>query len=129
MGLYTDSRGKPSTSRTSAIVEWEGPASHAAWHAPYLVLFHEHFVEVRHGDSGKLVHVLYGQDIHCTWDGRGVVQGEGADTFADVKVPRIHAAQLDDSGEPETHGGLKRQRVVALMPTERFEVPAEPPSS
>ncbi|KAI0334265.1 CNH-domain-containing protein [Cubamyces sp. BRFM 1775] len=129
-GLYVDKRGVPS--RSPPIIEWEGTATQAAWHAPYVVLFSTSFIEIRHVESGRLAQIITGQDVHCLWDGRGVVSAELApgrpDDFDDPRTPRIHAA-LDDSEissfltNSHIHGIARRQRVVELVPTERMVVP------
>ncbi|KAM5537340.1 hypothetical protein V8D89_009070 [Ganoderma adspersum] len=127
-GLYVDKRGTPS--RSPPTIEWEGAASHAAWHPPYVVLFSPAFIEIRHVESGRLAQVITGHDIRCTWDGRGVVRPEGIDEFADPRTPRIHAV-LDDSEMSSTfsanqhhlRSGGKRQHTVVLSPTERLVVP------
>ncbi|KAI0751992.1 CNH-domain-containing protein [Fomes fomentarius] len=126
-GLYVDKRGAPS--RTPAVIEWEGVATHAAWHAPYVLLFGNSFVEIRHVESGRLAQVVTGQDIRCLWDGRGVVQSpNGQDEFDDPRTPRIHAA-LDDSEmatfslHSRSHSRPRQQHVVVLTPTERLIVP------
>lgn len=122
-----DKRGAPS--RTPAVIEWEGVATHAAWHAPYVLLFGNSFVEIRHVESARLAQVITGQDIRCLWDGRGVVQSpNGQDEFDDPRTPRIHAA-LDDSEmatfslHSRSHSRPRQQHVVVLTPTERLIVP------
>ncbi|TFK84447.1 CNH-domain-containing protein [Polyporus arcularius HHB13444] len=133
-GLYVDKRGAPS--RSPPIIEWEGTASHAAWHPPYVVLFTPAFIEVRHVESGRLAQVINGLDVRCLWDGRGVVRPEGFDDFDDPRTPRIHAV-LDDSemssytmaaharsrSRSQSSSPPKRQHVVVLTPTERLVVP------
>ena len=125
--MYVDKRGAPS--RTPPTIEWEGVARHAAWHAPYVLLFCTTFVEVRHVESGRLAQVINGQDISCLWDGRGVVHPDGPDAFDDPRTPRIHAV-LDDPGtsmsmaaRAHSHSPSRRQCVVVLAPTERLVVP------
>ncbi|KAI9061856.1 CNH-domain-containing protein [Trametes sanguinea] len=128
-GLYVDKRGVPS--RSPPVIEWEGVATHAAWHAPYVVLFHESFIEARHVESGRLAQIVSGHDIRCLWDGRGAVPAEhdaafGYDDFEDPRTPRIHAV-LDRSDAPSLTSHVrnpgKRQRIVELVPTERLVVP------
>ncbi|RPD76827.1 CNH-domain-containing protein [Lentinus tigrinus ALCF2SS1-7] len=133
-GLYVDKRGAPS--RSPPTIEWEGVASHAAWHPPYIVLFTPAFIEVRHVESGRLAQVINGLDIRCLWDGRGIVHQEGFDDFEDPRTPRIHAV-LDDSemasysvtahsqsrSRSQSRGVPRQQHVVVLAPTERLVVP------
>ncbi|KAI1795435.1 CNH-domain-containing protein [Ganoderma leucocontextum] len=127
-GLYVDKRGAPS--RSPPTIEWEGVASHAAWHPPYILLFGPALIEVRHVESGRLAQVITGRDIRCTWDGRGVIHPDGVDEFADPRTPRVHAV-LDDSemssafstNQHHLRGVPKRQHAVVLAPTERLVVP------
>lgn len=127
--MYVDKRGTPS--RSPPTLEWEGVASHAAWHPPYVVLFSSSFIEVRHVESGRLAQLVNGHDIRCTWDGRGVVRSDGIDDFDDPKTPRIHAV-MDDSeiasfarnaSISRSRSPPTRQHAVALVPTERLVVP------
>ncbi|KAI0826493.1 CNH-domain-containing protein [Trametes gibbosa] len=138
-GLYMDKRGAPS--RTPSVIEWEGTAVHAGWHAPYVLLFNPFFIEIRHVESGRLAQVISGHDIRCVWDGRGVISptvvnpGNSADeseAVEDPRTPRVHtvmdnseispsfAAPAPSHGAP-THPG--RQVVFQLMPTERLVIP------
>ncbi|KAI0632704.1 CNH-domain-containing protein [Trametes polyzona] len=136
-GLYVDKRGTPS--RSPPLIEWEGLATHAAWHAPYVLLFNPAFIEVRHVESGRLAQIVPGHDVHCVWDGRGLVpaqaqaQVQAQDEFEDPRTPRIHAV-MDDSdisafafaapGQARVvPAHLGRQHVVELVPTERLVVP------
>ncbi|KAI0776660.1 CNH-domain-containing protein [Trametes elegans] len=131
-GLYVDKRGAPS--RSPATIEWEGIATQAAWHAPYVSLFCSSFIEVRHVESGRLAQIITGQDVRCVWDGRGVVRPEplagGLDEFDNPRTPRIHAV-MDDSDMSSFatsvrlsgHVFPRRQHVVEFVPTERLVVP------
>ncbi|CDO69978.1 hypothetical protein BN946_scf184836.g52 [Trametes cinnabarina] len=126
-GLYVDKRGAPS--RSPPVIEWEGVAAHAAWHAPYVLLFHDSFIEVRHIESGRLAQIMLGRDVRCLWDGRGVIPAEHPafdDEFEDPRTPRIHAV-LDDSDvlshNPYNQTPHERDHVVELVPTERLVVP------
>ncbi|KAI8992805.1 CNH domain-containing protein [Trametes punicea] len=129
-GLYVDKRGTPS--RSPPTIEWEGTALQAAWHAPYVLLFTDSFIEVRHVESGRLAQIVSGKNIRCLWDGRGVVPQEqafaGLDAFEDPRTPRVHAVLDDYDMSPfmtQAHPRdvLPRQRVVELIPTERLIVP------
>ncbi|KAI0641008.1 CNH-domain-containing protein [Trametes meyenii] len=129
-GLYVDKRGAPS--RSPPTIEWEGLAMQAAWHAPYVLLFNSSFVEVRHVESGRLAQIITGKDIHCLWDGRGVVPAfsaaGGFDPFEDPRTPRVHLA-MDDSAIASfalrdfSHSSSTRQHIFELVPTERLVVP------
>ncbi|KAI0371007.1 CNH-domain-containing protein [Pilatotrama ljubarskyi] len=127
-GLYVDKRGAPS--RSPPTIEWEGVATEAAWHAPYVLLFCPSFVEVRHVESGRLAQIIPGQDVRCLWDGRGVVHPPQAPEvaafgdFDDPRTPRVHAV-MDDSeiSSFKNPAATRRQHVVELVPTERLIVP------
>jgi hypothetical protein len=69
-GLYVDKHGDPC--RTMGTIEWEGTAERVAFHAPYILLFDSRFIEVRHVETGRLAQIIPGNEIRCTWDGRGV---------------------------------------------------------
>ncbi|KAI0742489.1 CNH-domain-containing protein [Daedaleopsis nitida] len=131
-GLYVDKRGDPS--RSPPIIEWEGVAVHAAWHPPYVLLFGDSFIEVRHVESGRLAQVITGHAVRCVWDGRGVVRPEGQDEFDDPRTPRIHAVlegsetsaistRLSPQFGAHSRSVPRRQHVVVLNPTERLVVP------
>ncbi|KAH9925627.1 uncharacterized protein BXZ73DRAFT_22846, partial [Epithele typhae] len=78
--------------RSPPTIEWECVAIHAAWHAPYVLLFSHFFIEVRHVESGRLAQIIPGRDAQCLWDGRGVLHREGLEElFDDPRAPRVHA--------------------------------------
>ncbi|KII86069.1 hypothetical protein PLICRDRAFT_44527 [Plicaturopsis crispa FD-325 SS-3] len=67
-GLHVDSEGNP----THPLFQWEGQsAERAVLELPYILLFHNRCIEVRHVDTGKLVQIIPGTNMRCTWDGRG----------------------------------------------------------
>ncbi|KAF8902367.1 Dbl-like domain-containing protein [Gymnopilus junonius] len=69
-GLYVDKHGEPC--RSFGLIEWEGTAERVAFHPPYVVLFDSRFIEVRHVETGRLAQIIPGNEVRCTWDGRGV---------------------------------------------------------
>ncbi|KAG5643359.1 hypothetical protein DXG03_001041 [Asterophora parasitica] len=67
-GIYVDKQGYPN--RNTCIIEWEGTVDAVAFHPPYVMLFDQRFVEIRHYETGRLAQIIPGQDIRCIWDGR-----------------------------------------------------------
>ena len=114
-GLYANKFGD--ISRTGTI-EWEGKAERVAWHPPYILLFDPQFIEIRHVETGHLVQIISGNDMRCSWDGRGTYQTipEGALAEGVSQEPRVHGVmnmempQLGNMGETVQH-------VFELMPT------------
>lgn len=66
-GIFLDQDGCPSQRRERNIIEWEGAAKRAVLLLPYVILFDNTFVEVRHLETGGLVQVLTGVGIECIW--------------------------------------------------------------
>lgn len=116
-GMYVDRHGDPS--RRMGTVEWEGWAERAAWHPPYILLFNSQFIEVRHVQTGHLVQIISGNDIRCTWDGRGTSQSQAISegSWVEVNSPelRIHAVMNLDSSQPERRGATA-QHLFELIP-------------
>lgn len=69
-GLYVNCSGDLLPSRQK--IEWFNTAERVAYHAPYILLFSPHFIEVRHVETGQLTQIVTGNNIRCIWDGRGV---------------------------------------------------------
>ena len=116
-GLYVDKHGDPS--RPMCIVEWEGMAERVACHPPYILLFDNRFIEIRHVATGRLVQVIPGNDAQCTWDGRGTnysqVVSEGSDEVVSGE-PRIHGVMNMEASQPGMRG-MTIQHVFELIPT------------
>lgn len=68
-GLYVDQHGMPSRG-IQGVIEWEGIAEHVALHPPYVLVFATNFIEIRHASTGRLVQIVPGNDVCCSWDGR-----------------------------------------------------------
>ncbi|OBZ74537.1 Rho1 guanine nucleotide exchange factor 1 [Grifola frondosa] len=125
-GLYVNRRGDPC--RLPFTIEWEGSAKHAAWHPPYVLLFNESFIEIRHVESGRLAQVIAGHDIRSLWDGRGAINaGCGGLDYTALEQPRVHGVMdMPEIGisaaQPTMHHDGKQtvQRVFELVPTERL---------
>ncbi|KAI0714168.1 CNH domain-containing protein, partial [Cerioporus squamosus] len=69
-GLYMTWYGHPSCPNYK--IEWEGQAKSVACHAPYILLFGVHHIEIRHMSTGHLVQIIPGDDVQCLFDGRSV---------------------------------------------------------
>ncbi|KAF9785479.1 CNH domain-containing protein [Thelephora terrestris] len=114
-GLYVSRFGEISRTGT---VEWEGKAERVAWHPPYILLFDPQFIEIRHVETGRLVQIISGNDMRCSWDGRGTYRAIPEGALAEVvsQEPRVHGVmnmempQLGNMGETVQH-------VFGLMPT------------
>jgi len=136
-GLYVDKHGDPNL--TKGTVEWEGTADAVAWHPPYVLIFNSHSIEVRLVDTGKLCQVIRGQDLQCTWDGRGSLVRthsapdlDGTWNQTPAQGEHVHGVMRADdgsqgrTGSSDTAGGMK-QHVFVLIPTIRqFTTPEEP---
>lgn len=105
-GIYVDRQGRPVT--TDGIVEWEGKAQSIAVYAPYILIFNESFIEVRHMENGRLIQVIRGARIRCLWN-RGSEIGMAAlpttvsaddllEELATVDKPRIYVV-IDEGGQ------------------------------
>jgi len=122
-GLFVDRHGHPS--RSSGTIEWEGTAVKVAMHAPYVLLFDTRFIEIRHVETGRLVQIIPGTDVHCVWDGRnleggtGILPVEGSDDHM-VQEPRVHAVMNMTEPAPQPSTRAMRgvmQHVFELFPT------------
>ncbi|KAG7094229.1 hypothetical protein E1B28_007835 [Marasmius oreades] len=125
-GLYVNKHGDPS--RAAGTIEWEGTANRVAIHSPYILLFDNHFIEVRHLETGRLVQIIPGNDIRCIWDGRGagpsnpvistpIHNGQHEPTVQDAQV---HAVMNSTEG-PRTRAIV--QEVFQLVPTVPLYLP------
>jgi hypothetical protein len=66
VAVYVDKQGD--VSRTK-IMEYVGKATQAAVYGAYVLLFDEHFVEVRNATNGRLRQIIAGRDVRCLDDG------------------------------------------------------------
>ena len=113
-GIYVDKHGDPS--RHMCTVEWEGTAERVAWHPPYILLFDSRFIEIRHVETGRLVQTIPGNDIRCTWDGRGTNQYQAIpeDPWGEMasQQPNIHGVMNTEMSQ----AGKTVQHVFELVP-------------
>jgi hypothetical protein len=121
-GLYVDSHGDPS--RSTGTVEWEGTAERVAWHPPYILLFDSRFIEIRHVETGRLVQIIFGNDMRCIWDGRGSGRSqaipEGPWEEVVLQESRVHAAV---NAELSGWRAVTNQHVFELVPTVSSQLP------
>ncbi|KAE9384850.1 hypothetical protein BT96DRAFT_1007658 [Gymnopus androsaceus JB14] len=136
-GVHVDKHGDPN--RAAGTIEWEGTAERVALHAPYVLLFDSRFIEVRHLETGHLAQIIPGNDIHCTWDGRGIsslnASSPSAQTMSSAdgrdellnQDAQVHAVM----NAPEVVGGPRTRGVVQqlfeLLPTVPLFLPESPP--
>lgn len=134
-GVYVDRHGD-ATNRQVGVIEWEGTAERVAFHPPYVIIFDSRFIEIRHIAQGKLVQIIQGTDIHCTWDGRGnlsrsnptvhpVTPGPGGwDENVQSNETRIHAVmKAEDVPAVAASRGTVAQHVFELSPTQLLYAP------
>ncbi|KAF8075178.1 CNH domain-containing protein [Lyophyllum atratum] len=122
-GIYVDKQGVPS--RKACIIEWEGIADSVAFHAPYVLLFDPHFIEIRHVETGRLSQIVPGHDMRCVWDGRGHSSNNAVTPGAsseDEMVQEAHVHAVMNHPEPTAQPAGRPLRPVAqhvfeLIPT------------
>lgn len=117
-GLYVDKHGEPS--RRIGMVEWEGIAERAALVPPCILLFGKRFIEIRHVETGRLVQVIPGFDMRCTWDGRGTSHSRAVfqDPMPDgalSRESRVHGVLTEET--PQHCKVAAAERVFELVPT------------
>jgi len=66
-GCFMAKDGKPA--RSSYYIEWERRATAHARHGPHLLLFSSGYLEVRHIESGKLLHMKETNEIRPLYSG------------------------------------------------------------
>ena len=137
-GLYVDKHGDPC--RSLGTIEWEGTAERVAFHAPYILLFDSRFIEIRHIATGRLAQIIPGNEIRCTWDGRGVsvtANTPPIDSQHDVvQEAQVHFV-MNSTDSVTGPGGMRTRNIVqhvceliptvALFPTTESST-AQPPS-
>ncbi|KAF8956940.1 CNH domain-containing protein [Flammula alnicola] len=121
-GLYVDKHGDPC--RSLGTIEWEGTAERVAFHAPYILLFDSRFIEIRHVETGRLAQIIPGNEIRCTWDGRGVsthatppIPEMGEDGVQEAQVHFV----MNSTDSVTGPGGMRTRNIVQhvceLIPT------------
>lgn len=71
--FFADRHGDPLRERFGDIIEWEGRADTVVFYNPYILAFDSRFIEVRDvSQNGKLVQLVRGTQIRCTFDGQGI---------------------------------------------------------
>jgi hypothetical protein len=136
-GVYVDKHGDPN--RAAGTIEWEGTAERVALHAPYVLLFDSRFIEVRHLETGRLAQIIPGNDIRCTWDGRGISSFNAPSpsaqtmTFPDGRDEplnqdaQVHAVM--DAPEVVGRTRVVVQRLFELLPTVPLFLPEPTPEN
>lgn len=55
------------------MIEWEGRPDTVVYYKPYVLAFDSRFIEIRDTSRrGKLVQIIRGNNIRCTYDGQGL---------------------------------------------------------
>ncbi|KAH9479317.1 Rho1 guanine nucleotide exchange factor 1 [Psilocybe cubensis] len=122
-GLYVDKHGDPC--RSFGTIEWEGTAERVAFHSPYILLFDSRFIEIRHVETGRLAQIISGNEVRCTWDGRGVsppvtntVNDLGDDSV--IQEAQVHFV-MNSTDSTSGPGGMRTRNIVQhvceLIPT------------
>ncbi|KAH8804048.1 CNH domain-containing protein [Flagelloscypha sp. PMI_526] len=130
-GIYVDKHGGLSRS-ASEVIEWEGRPERIAQHSHCLLLFDSRFIEIRSLETGRLIQIIPGTEVHCIWDGRGlgnhvvpkVPLGTTLGELSELQDAEVHAVMNateiygPDSGERgEVSSGIVTQLVFELIPT------------
>jgi len=114
-GLYVDSQGHPSD-----VVEWEGKADCVAWHSPYVLLFNSQFIEVRHTPTGRLIQIIFGNDMRCICDGRGANQSQPIHTGSSDQMfsqqTGVYGMMNTEAAQPDGRG-VMTEHVFELVLT------------
>lgn len=106
-------------------IEWEGTAERVAFHAPYILLFDSRFIEIRHIATGRLAQIIPGNEIRCTWDGRGVsitpnTPPVGIDDEDGNQEAQVHFV-MNSTDSVSGPGGMRSRNIVQhvceLIPT------------
>ncbi|KAK7062542.1 hypothetical protein VNI00_000030 [Paramarasmius palmivorus] len=84
-GLYVDLHGRPIQDK----IEWESPAEQVTFHSRYILLFNTQCTEIRELETGKMVQIIEGNNVQCTWDGLGVVDEAAPQTGIHVTVNTV----------------------------------------
>lgn len=93
--FFADRHGDPVRARFRDMIEWEGRPDTVVYCAPYILAFDSRFIEVRDvSRRGKLVQIIRGSNIRCTYDGQGLPSSEmeirmGGSVHFEERVPHI----------------------------------------
>ena len=111
-GLYVDNHGDPSR---NDIVEWEGKVERVVRCPPYILLFNNRFIEIRHAKSGSLVQIISGHSIGCIWDDRGMNQSRRIFVGSSIVSQdlRVYGTMDLRAARPDKRGTPATQRVWA----------------
>jgi len=74
-GLFVNRHGDP-LHDLEHVIDWHGTVYAVVSVSPYVVLFKARSIEVRRGDTGQLVQVIFGNGMRCSWRGPAMLQGE-----------------------------------------------------
>ncbi|KAL0567525.1 Rho guanine nucleotide exchange factor [Marasmius crinis-equi] len=124
-GLFVNKHGDPS--RAAGTIEWEGSAERVALHSPYVLLFDNRFIEIRQLETGTLVQIIPGKDIHCIWDGRGVrTRNHVISTSSHNRRAEVHVTMNSAGGDSYPRDIL--QKIFQFVPTVPSILDPPPPA-
>jgi hypothetical protein len=93
--FFADRHGDPVRERFGDMIEWEGRPDTVVYCRPYVLAFDTRFIEVRDtSQRGKLVQIIRGLNIRCTYDGQGLPSAElevrhGGSVEAEERLPHF----------------------------------------
>ena len=88
--FYTDKHGDPIPERLKDVVDWQGTPRAVALYKGYVLAFDDSFIEIRHAMTGRLVQIIKGREVSCTFDGLSVSINAGLGTGE--SDGRVHVA-------------------------------------
>ncbi|KAF8628723.1 hypothetical protein AX17_005945 [Amanita inopinata Kibby_2008] len=125
-GVYVNKRGIPNRPSTgTGTIEWEGRAESVAIHPPYILLFDNQFIEIRHIKTGRLAQIIQGSDVRFLWNSLGpdssaaIVPSGGAEDHT-IQEPRVHAVMSIHEPGMHPNGRAAKpisQHIFELIPT------------
>ena len=98
-------------------------------------MFDSRFIEVRHVETGRLAQIIPGNEIRCTWDGRGVTAQPTAsaiDGSEEAQEAQVHFV-MNSTDSVTGPGGMRSRNIVQhvceLIPTVPLPIPGKRPYS
>jgi hypothetical protein len=88
LAIYSDQLGDPIPSRYDDTIEWYGRPRSVTFVRPHVFAFDANYVEVWNVDTGRLVQIIKGEDMICTFDGTDV-DDDGAGRTEGRRGPHV----------------------------------------
>lgn len=120
--------------RPDWIITWEGTPAAFAIFTPYILAFEPNFIEIRHMDSGNMMHIITAKNIRMLHSSSREVKEHGSITFPN-KHPLTHIqilyvyedelgedviASLDFWGRPQSPGSHRQGESLAAQVNNGF---------